>query len=91
MNYQVFSQVVRQLWTYIREKNLQDPGDRRNINCDEPLQALFGVDSINMFQMNKALSRHIWPLDSEDGDSCPLFFLYNNFHIAVALDVGCEA
>ncbi|KAG6773993.1 hypothetical protein POTOM_021342 [Populus tomentosa] len=59
----------RQLWTYIREKNLQDPGDRRNINCDEPLQALFGVDSINMFQMNKALSRHIWPLDSEDGDS----------------------
>ncbi|KAJ6930072.1 hypothetical protein NC652_013812 [Populus alba x Populus x berolinensis] len=67
------TEVVRQLWTYIREKNLQDPGDRRNINCDEPLQALFGVDSINMFQMNKALSRHIWPLDSEDGDSCPSF------------------
>ncbi|XP_024456906.1 protein TRI1 [Populus trichocarpa] len=60
------TEVVRQLWTYIREKNLQDPSDRRNINCDEPLQALFGVDSINMFQMNKALSRHVWPLDSED-------------------------
>ncbi|KAJ6682039.1 SWI/SNF-RELATED MATRIX-ASSOCIATED ACTIN-DEPENDENT REGULATOR OF CHROMATIN SUBFAMILY D [Salix koriyanagi] len=60
------TEVVKQLWSYIREKNLQDPSDRRHINCDEPLQALFGVASINMFQMNKALSRHIWPLDSEN-------------------------
>ncbi|KAJ9177211.1 hypothetical protein P3X46_012450, partial [Hevea brasiliensis] len=57
--------VVKQLWTYIREKNLQDPDNRRNIICDEPLRALFGVDCINMFQMNKALSKHIWPLDSD--------------------------
>ncbi|KAB1214671.1 Upstream activation factor subunit UAF30 [Morella rubra] len=60
------TEVVKQLWAYIREKNLQDPNNRRNINCDEPLRALFAVDSINMFQMNKALSKHIWPLDSDD-------------------------
>ncbi|KAL9378385.1 hypothetical protein Peur_029720 [Populus x canadensis] len=36
-----------------QEKNLQDPSDRRNINCEKPLQALFGVDSIKMFQMTK--------------------------------------
>jgi len=55
------------LWAYIREKNLQDPSNRRNIICDEPLRALFGVDTINMFQMNKVLAKHIWPLDSDDG------------------------
>ncbi|KAI4314933.1 hypothetical protein L6164_027792 [Bauhinia variegata] len=60
------TEVVKQLWAYIREKNLQDTNNRRNIICDEPLRALFGVDSVNMFQMNKALSKHIWPLDSDD-------------------------
>ncbi|KAL5099320.1 hypothetical protein RYX36_003647 [Vicia faba] len=60
------TEVVKQLWAYIREKNLQDPANRRNINCDGPLRALFGVDSINMLQMNKVLSKHIWPLDSDD-------------------------
>ncbi|KAK7307601.1 hypothetical protein VNO77_40808 [Canavalia gladiata] len=60
------TEVVKQLWAYIREKNLQDASNRRNIICDEPLRALFGVNSINMFQMNKALSKHIWPLDSDD-------------------------
>uniref|UniRef100_A0A2P2MF95 Uncharacterized protein n=1 Tax=Rhizophora mucronata TaxID=61149 RepID=A0A2P2MF95_RHIMU len=60
------TEVVKQLWAYIREKDLQDPKNRRNIICDERLNALFGVDSINMFQMNKALSKHIWPLDSDD-------------------------
>jgi upstream activation factor subunit UAF30 len=46
---------------------LQDPNNRRNILCDEPLRALFGVNTINMFQMNKVLAKHIWPLDSDDG------------------------
>ncbi|KAJ0040045.1 hypothetical protein Pint_28115 [Pistacia integerrima] len=60
------TEVVKQTWAYIREKDLQDPSNRRNIICDERLHALFGVDTINMFQMNKALSKHIWPLDSDD-------------------------
>ncbi|KAK3023976.1 hypothetical protein RJ639_042866 [Escallonia herrerae] len=62
------TEVVKQLWSYIRENNLQDPNNRRDILCDEMLRDLFGVDSINMFQMNKALAKHIWPLGS-DGDS----------------------
>ncbi|XP_058069294.1 upstream activation factor subunit spp27 isoform X2 [Magnolia sinica] len=61
------TEVVKQLWAYIRENNLQDPSNKRNIICDETLRALFRVDSINMFQMNKVLSKHIWPLASEDG------------------------
>ncbi|KAM7264616.1 hypothetical protein ACFE04_002299 [Oxalis oulophora] len=60
------TEVVKALWAYIREKNLQDPSNRQNILCDEQLRSLFNVDRINMFQMNKALTKHIWPLDSDD-------------------------
>ncbi|TYH26206.1 hypothetical protein ES288_A03G232000v1 [Gossypium darwinii] len=60
------TEVVKRLWTYIREKNLQDPKDKRNVLCDDSLYALFRVKSINMFQMNKALSKHIWPLNEEE-------------------------
>ncbi|XP_052195266.1 upstream activation factor subunit spp27-like isoform X1 [Diospyros lotus] len=63
------TEVVKQLWSYIREKNLQDPSNRRNIVCDDTLRSLFGVDRINMFQMNKALSKHIWPLGTDDAVS----------------------
>lgn len=59
------TEVVKHIWSYIRENNLQEPSDRRNIICDETLRALFNVDSINMFQMNKVLAKHIWPLDSD--------------------------
>ncbi|CAI0375442.1 unnamed protein product, partial [Linum tenue] len=60
------TEVVKQLWVYIKEKELQDPSNKRNILCDEPLRTIFCVDSINMFEMNKALTKHIWPLDSYD-------------------------
>ncbi|KAM5549142.1 upstream activation factor subunit spp27 [Rosa sericea] len=59
-------EVVKKLWAYIREKDLQDPKNRRNIICDESLHAVFRVKSIDMFKMNKVLSKHIWPLNRED-------------------------
>lgn len=59
------TEVVKRMWSYIRENNLQDPSNKRNINCDDILRELFDVDTIDMFQMNKALSKHIWPLDSD--------------------------
>lgn len=34
-------QVVKQLWTYIKDNNLQNPQDKRQILCDDKLQALF--------------------------------------------------
>ncbi|XP_020273817.1 upstream activation factor subunit spp27-like isoform X2 [Asparagus officinalis] len=63
------TEVVKRIWAYIRENSLQDPSNRRKILCDERMHNLFNVKSIDMFQMNKALSKHIWPLDSEDGTS----------------------
>ncbi|CAH2053338.1 unnamed protein product [Thlaspi arvense] len=63
------TEVVKMLWRYIKENNLQDPDDRRTIICDESLRSLFAVDSINMFQMSKQLSKHIWPLEDNAGES----------------------
>ncbi|KAL2477223.1 SWIB complex BAF60b domain-containing protein [Forsythia ovata] len=57
------TEVVKKIWVYIREKNLQNPKDKRKILCDERLHGIFRVRSIDMFKMNKVLSKHIWPLD----------------------------
>lgn len=65
------------IWKYIKENNLQDPKDGRKILCDEPLHSLFRVKSINMFQMNKALSKHIWPL----GDANGIFPCHDTLHV----------
>lgn len=34
-------QVVKQLWAYIKDNHLQNPDDKRQILCNEKLQAIF--------------------------------------------------
>lgn len=54
------SEVVKQLWVYIKAKNLQDPQNKRNINADENLKKVFdGKDTVNMFEMTKLVSKHL--------------------------------
>ncbi len=54
------SEVVKQLWVYIKSKNLQDPENKRNINADEALKAVFGgKEVVNMFEMTKLVSKHL--------------------------------
>lgn len=65
------TQIVKQLWTYIRANNLQDPSNKRNIICNDALRMVFDTDSTDMFQMNKLLAKHIWALDSRDDGSEP--------------------
>ena len=50
-------QVVKQLWVYIKENELQNPENKREILCDVNLRAVFGVDKIDMFRMNKVLGQ----------------------------------
>lgn len=52
-------QVVKQLWDYIKGRELQNPTNKRVIMCDEKLQKVFKVSEIDMFQMNKVLSSHL--------------------------------
>eukprot|EP00741_Cyanophora_paradoxa_P015399 tig00020878_g14863.t1 len=52
------TEVVKRIWAYIKEKELQDPKDKRNIICDETLSAAFkGAKKMTMFSMNKLLSQ----------------------------------
>lgn len=54
------SQVVKKLWEYIKEKNLQNPKNKRNILADEKLKAIFGGKSeVTMFEMTKLVSAHM--------------------------------
>lgn len=54
------SEVVKKLWVYIKEHNLQDSKDKRNINADESLKKVFGGKAVvNMFEMTKLVSKHL--------------------------------
>ncbi len=54
------SEVVKKLWEYIKKNDLQDPKNKRNINADDKLQAVFaGKKTVNMFEMTKLVSAHL--------------------------------
>lgn len=53
------TEVVSQVWDYIRKHNLQNPDNRREILADDALKAVFGQDKATMFEMNKLLSAHL--------------------------------
>jgi chromatin remodeling complex protein RSC6 len=54
------SEVVKNIWVYIKKNNLQDSKDKRNINADENLKKVFGgKGTVNMFEMTKLVSKHL--------------------------------
>lgn len=53
------SEVVSKVWAHIRDNNLQNPENKREIVADDKLQKVFGKDRCTMFEMNKHLSRHL--------------------------------
>ncbi|KAK4782405.1 hypothetical protein SAY86_016507 [Trapa natans] len=57
------TEIVKQLWAYIRKNNLQDPSNKRKIICNNELRIVFETDCTDMFKMNKLLAKHIGPLE----------------------------
>ena len=54
------SEVVKKLWVYIKGNKLQDTVNKRNINGDANLKAVFGGKAtVNMFEMTKLVSKHL--------------------------------
>ena len=54
------TEVVKKLWQYIKKNNLQDKKNKRNINADAALKAVFaGKATVNMFEMTKLVSKHL--------------------------------
>ncbi|OGR84422.1 MAG: hypothetical protein A2901_05300 [Elusimicrobia bacterium RIFCSPLOWO2_01_FULL_54_10] len=54
------TEVVKKLWIYIKKNGLQDKKNRRNINGDAKLKAVFGGKAtVSMFEMTKLVSKHL--------------------------------
>ena len=53
------TEVVKKLWVYIKKHKLQDPKNLRNIKPDSKLAQVLGSKTISMFQMTKAVSKHL--------------------------------
>ena len=54
------TEVTKKIWDYIKRNKLQDPVNRRQINADEKLRAVFGGKSkVSMFEMTKLVSNHL--------------------------------
>lgn len=54
------SEVVKQIWVYIKKHDLQNPANKRNILADEKLKVVFGgKGEVTMFEMTKLVSAHL--------------------------------
>jgi chromatin remodeling complex protein RSC6 len=53
------SEITKRIWAYIRKHRLQDDQNRRNINADDRLRALFGKDQATMFELAKFVNQHL--------------------------------
>ena len=54
------TEVVKQMWTYIKSNGLQDKTNKRMIYTDAKLAPVFeNKKQISMFEMNKYLSKHL--------------------------------
>ncbi|MBV5298637.1 MAG: DNA topoisomerase III [Rhodoferax sp.] len=53
------AQVIKQLWDYIKSNNLQDAADKRVINADAKLQAVFGKPQISMLELAGIVGQHL--------------------------------
>jgi upstream activation factor subunit UAF30 len=53
------TEIVSKLWTYIKSKGLQDKVNKRMINADEKLKAVFGKAQVSMFEMAGLIGKHV--------------------------------
>jgi chromatin remodeling complex protein RSC6 len=53
------TEIVKQLWVYIKKHGLQDATNKRNINADAKLKVLFdGKAQVSMFQLAGLIGKH---------------------------------
>ncbi len=53
------TEVVKKVWEHIKAAKLQDAANKRMINADDKLRAVFGKSQVTMFEMTKLLNSHL--------------------------------
>ena len=53
------TEVTKKVWDYIKKNKLQDAINRRMINADANLRAIFGKAQVSMFEMTKLISNQL--------------------------------
>ena len=54
------TEITKRLWVYIKKNKLQNPKNRRNIDADDALKAIFnGKKQVSMFEMTKLVAQHV--------------------------------
>ena len=54
------TEITKKLWGYIKRNSLQDAKERRMINADDKLKAVFnGKGKVSMFEMTKLVNKHM--------------------------------
>jgi chromatin remodeling complex protein RSC6 len=53
------TEIVSKLWVYIKAKGLQDKANKRMVNADDKLKAVFGKAQVSMFEMAGLIGKHV--------------------------------
>ena len=53
------TEIVSKLWVYIKANKLQDSINKRMINADAKLKAVFGKAQVSMFEMAGLIGKHV--------------------------------
>ena len=54
------TEITKKIWDYIKKNKLQDSANKRNINADDKLKAVFnGKKQVSMFEMTKLVNAHL--------------------------------
>ncbi|MDP1912297.1 DNA topoisomerase III [Brevundimonas sp.] len=53
------TQVIKKLWDYIKAEGLQDAANKRAINADSKLLAVFGKPQVTMFELAGIVGKHL--------------------------------
>jgi len=54
------TELTKKIWDYIKKNGLQDKKDKKMINADAALKAVFGGKAkVSMFEMTKLVSGHV--------------------------------
>ena len=53
------SEVTKKIWAHIKKHKLQNPQNKREVLADDKLEPIFVGKKMDMFQMTKAVNKHL--------------------------------